>query len=85
VATFASGERKKASKTDRCDTEHAVCISVLFGSHACILQSFAGPRRRNLEIAAAMRKTFEPVIESVHFPRSEIAIYVQIIQSDGGE
>ncbi|BEI93197.1 uncharacterized protein CcaverHIS019_0508250 [Cutaneotrichosporon cavernicola] len=40
--------------------------------------------KRLVEIAAAIRQTFEPVIQTQLYPRSEIAIQVQVLQADGG-
>lgn len=40
--------------------------------------------RRLTEIGASIRQTFEPVIMSHLYPRSEISIYVQVLGSDGG-
>ncbi|KIL67475.1 hypothetical protein M378DRAFT_159291 [Amanita muscaria Koide BX008] len=40
--------------------------------------------KRILEMAAAIRSTFEPVIQTNLFPRSQIDIYVQVLQQDGG-
>ena len=40
--------------------------------------------RRLTEIGASIRQTFEPVILSHLYPRSEISIYVQVLGSDGG-
>ncbi|WVQ83871.1 hypothetical protein IAT38_006015 [Cryptococcus sp. DSM 104549] len=49
----------------------------------------AGARRtrgdkRLQEIGAAIRQTFEPVIMTQLYPRSEIAIHVQVLSADGG-
>jgi len=41
--------------------------------------------RRLLEIGAAVRQTFEPVILTHLYPRSEIAIQIQVLAADGGE
>lgn len=40
--------------------------------------------RRILELAAAIRQTFEPIIQTSLYPRSEISVFVHIIQQDGG-
>lgn len=40
--------------------------------------------RRLLEIASSIQSCFESVIVLGQFPRSEIDIYVQILQTDGG-
>lgn len=41
-------------------------------------------RRRILEIAATIKSTFEPVIQTSIYPRSQIDIFVQVLQQDGG-
>ncbi|TYJ54425.1 hypothetical protein B9479_004935 [Cryptococcus floricola] len=40
--------------------------------------------KRLLEIGAAIRQTFEPVILTHLYPRSEISIHVQVLAADGG-
>lgn len=40
--------------------------------------------RRTLELAAAIKSTFEPVIQTNLYPRTQIDIYIQVIQQDGG-
>ncbi|RIB05791.1 ribosomal protein S5 domain 2-type protein [Gigaspora rosea] len=40
--------------------------------------------RRLLEIASAVKQTFEPIIMTNLFARSQIDIYLQILQFDGG-
>lgn len=40
--------------------------------------------RRLLELAAAIKSTFEPVIQTGLYPRSQIDIIVEIHQQDGG-
>ncbi|KAL1919349.1 uncharacterized protein VTP21DRAFT_2042 [Calcarisporiella thermophila] len=40
--------------------------------------------KRSLEIAALVKQTFEPVVMTTLFPRSQIDIYLQILQHDGG-
>ncbi|KAJ1973703.1 Exosome non-catalytic core component [Dimargaris xerosporica] len=40
--------------------------------------------KRILEIATSIKQTFEPVIVSTVYPRSEIAIYLHLLQDDGG-
>ncbi|KAJ1514792.1 hypothetical protein HMI54_000574 [Coelomomyces lativittatus] len=41
--------------------------------------------RKNLEIQLQIRKTFESVIFTSQYPYSQINIYLQIMQSDGGQ
>ena len=40
--------------------------------------------RRELEIRRSVQKTFESVIMTQLFPRTQIDIFVQVLQSDGG-
>ncbi|CAD6586565.1 MAG: Exosome non-catalytic core component, partial [Tremellales sp. Tagirdzhanova-0007] len=40
--------------------------------------------KRLLEIGAAIRQTFEPVIMTHLYPRSEISIHIQVLSADGG-
>jgi exosome complex component RRP41 len=40
--------------------------------------------RRILEFAATIKATFEPVVQTSLYPRSQIDIFVQVIQQDGG-
>ncbi|KIM48794.1 hypothetical protein M413DRAFT_437969 [Hebeloma cylindrosporum] len=40
--------------------------------------------KRILEFAATIKSTFEPVIQTSLYPRSQIDIFVQVIQQDGG-
>ena len=37
-----------------------------------------------LEFAAAIKSTFEPVVQTNLYPRSQIDIYVHVLQQDGG-
>jgi exosome complex component RRP41 len=41
--------------------------------------------KRIQEIAAAVKNTFEPVILTHLYPRSEINIYIQVLSMDGGD
>jgi len=40
--------------------------------------------KRILEFAAAIKSTFEPAIQTSLYPRSQIDVFVQVIQQDGG-
>lgn len=44
----------------------------------------SGPNRRSKELSKVMREAFENVIISENFPKTQIEIYVEILQSDGG-
>ncbi|KAF8871766.1 ribosomal protein S5 domain 2-type protein [Infundibulicybe gibba] len=40
--------------------------------------------KRTLEMAATIKSTFEPVIQTNLYPRSQIDIFIQVLQQDGG-
>lgn len=40
--------------------------------------------KRILEFASTIKSTFEPVIQTNLYPRSQIDIYIQVLQQDGG-
>lgn len=40
--------------------------------------------RRHAEVALALKQTFETVVHTHLYQRSEIDVHVQILQSDGG-
>ena len=40
--------------------------------------------RRILELAATVKSTFEPVVQTSIYPRSQIDIFIQVLQQDGG-
>lgn len=50
----------------------------------CLQRSTSIISRRILEFAATIKSTFEPVIQTSLYPRSQIDIFVQVIQQDGG-
>jgi len=41
--------------------------------------------RRLIEAAHMIKKTFEPIIMTSLFPRSQIDIFIQVLQIDGGK
>lgn len=40
--------------------------------------------RRLLELAASIKSTFEPVVQTHLYPRSEIDVFIQVMEQDGG-
>ena len=44
----------------------------------------SGPNRRSKELSKVIKEAFENVIISENFPKTQIEIYVEILQSDGG-
>lgn len=76
IAAFSAGERRKRSRGDKCVTR--LSVQRFIRSSDCLFY------RRILEMAATIRSTFEPVIQTTLYPRSQIDIYVQVLQQDGG-
>jgi len=46
--------------------------------------SRSGPNRRSIEISKVIREAFEPVVLSNNFPRSQIEVYIEVVQAEGG-
>ncbi|MCP4646210.1 MAG: exosome complex exonuclease Rrp41 [bacterium] len=46
--------------------------------------SRSGPNRRSIEVSKVIREAFEPVVMTKKFPRSQIEVYVEVIQAEGG-
>lgn len=46
--------------------------------------SRSGPNRRSIEISKVIREAFEPVVLSGQFPRSQIEVYIEVVQAEGG-
>jgi len=44
----------------------------------------SGPNRRSKELSKVIKEAFENVIIAENFPKTQIEIYVEILQSDGG-
>lgn len=44
----------------------------------------SGPNRRSTELSKVIREVFENLIIAENFPRTQIDIYVDVLQSDGG-
>lgn len=74
VAAFSAGERRKRSRGDK-------QVFFLFLNFFRILNS---TYRRILEIASTLKSTFEPVVQTTLYPRSQIDVYVTVLQQDGG-
>lgn len=77
IAAFSTGERRKRSRGDK----------LVFTRKGQLLwmNRFADRiLRRILELASTIKSTFEPVILTSIYPRSQIDIFVQVLQQDGG-
>ncbi len=46
--------------------------------------SRSGPNRRSIEISKVIREAFEPVVLTALFPKSQIEVYVEVLQAEGG-
>jgi exosome complex component RRP41 len=44
----------------------------------------SGPNRRSKELSKVIKEAFENVVISENFPKTEISIFVEVLQSDGG-
>ncbi|GAB1526944.1 Exosome non-catalytic core component [Rhizoctonia solani] len=83
VCVFGPREAKNRSQT-----MHDKALINVEISEAAFSSSERRKRGRNdkrtLEFAASIRATFEPVVQVSIYPRSEIDIFVQVLQQDGG-
>ena len=46
--------------------------------------SRSGPNRRSIEISKVIREAFEPVVLTQLFPKSQIEVYIEVLQAEGG-
>ena len=46
--------------------------------------SRSGPNRRSIEISKVIREAFEPVVMTKNFPKSQIEVYIEVVQAEGG-
>ncbi|MBN2121909.1 exosome complex exonuclease Rrp41 [Candidatus Micrarchaeota archaeon] len=44
----------------------------------------SGPNRRSREISKVLREAFEPVVMLNQFPKTQIDVYVEVLQAEGG-
>jgi len=44
----------------------------------------SGPSRRSIELSKVIRETFQNIILAEEFPNTEIDIYIDVLQADGG-
>jgi len=83
VTVFGPREAKMRSQTIHDRANVNVEISVAAFSTGDRRQRSRGDKRI-LELASTIKSTFEPVIQTTLYPRSQIDVFVQIIQQDGG-
>ncbi|KAH9942786.1 ribosomal protein S5 domain 2-type protein [Amylocystis lapponica] len=83
VSVFGPREAKMRSQTMHDRANINVEVNVLpFSTGERRKRSRAD--RRILELASTIKATFEPVVQTALYPRSQIDIYVQVLQQDGG-
>ena len=75
MAAFSTSDRRQRSRGDK----WILIFFALFFYAPLIFKD-----RRILEFAATIKATFEPVVQTSLYPRSQIDIFVQVIQQDGG-
>ncbi|KAF8962684.1 exoribonuclease, exosome component 4 [Flammula alnicola] len=83
VSVFGPREAKMRSQTIHDRANINVEVSVAAFSTGDRRKRSRGDKRI-LEFAATIKSTFEPVIQTSLYPRSQIDIFVQVIQQDGG-
>lgn len=89
TAAFSSSERRSLSKHSRW-VGAGVCESVSGQGAAGMLPPFTLPPppkcrcRRAVETSAVISNAFESAVLSHLYPKSQIDIYVQVLQDDGG-
>ena len=44
----------------------------------------SGPNRRSIEISKVIREAFEHVVLTNQFPRTQIEVYIEVLQAEGG-
>ncbi|KAF5375635.1 hypothetical protein D9757_008555 [Collybiopsis confluens] len=83
VCVFGPREAKLRSQTfhDRANVNIEVGIAAFSSSER---RRRGRGDKRILEISQTLKSTFDPVIQSSLYPRSQIDIYVQVLQQDGG-
>lgn len=70
IAAFSTGDRRKRSRSDKYVlNQHYIMFNI---------------SRRILELAATIKSTFEPVVQTSLYPRAQIDIFIQVLQQDGG-
>ncbi|KAH9481534.1 Exosome complex component RRP41 [Psilocybe cubensis] len=83
VSVFGPREAKMRSQTIHDRANINVEISIAPFSTGDRRKRSRGDKRI-LEYAAAIKSTFEPAIQTSLYPRSQIDVFIQVIQQDGG-
>ncbi|KAF8150549.1 ribosomal protein S5 domain 2-type protein [Crassisporium funariophilum] len=83
VSVFGPREAKMRSHTihDRANINVEVAIAAFSTGDR---RKRSRGDKRILEFAATIKSTFEPVVQTNLYPRSQIDIFVQVLQQDGG-
>ncbi|KAJ3510340.1 hypothetical protein NLJ89_g4739 [Agrocybe chaxingu] len=83
VSVFGPREAKMRSQTMHDRANINVEVSVAAFSTGDRRKRSRGDKRI-LEFAATIKSTFEPVVQTGLYPRSQIDIFIQVVQQDGG-
>ncbi|TFK40078.1 ribosomal protein S5 domain 2-type protein [Crucibulum laeve] len=83
VSVFGPREAKMRSQTIHDRANINVEVSVAAFSTGERRKRSRGDKRI-LEIASTIKSTFEPVVQTNLYPRSQIDVFVQVLQQDGG-
>ncbi|GLB40616.1 putative 3' exoribonuclease family, domain 1 [Lyophyllum shimeji] len=83
VSVFGPREAKMRSQTMHDRANISVEVNVAAFSTGERRKRTRGDKRI-LELAATIKSTFEPVVQTNLYPRSQIDVYVQVLQQDGG-
>ncbi|KAJ3734190.1 ribosomal protein S5 domain 2-type protein [Lentinula guzmanii] len=83
VCVFGPREAKIRSQTyhDRANVNIEVAIATFSASER---RKRGRGDKRILELSQTLKSTFEPVIQTSLYPRSQIDIHIQVLQQDGG-
>ncbi|KAF8622589.1 hypothetical protein AX15_006933 [Amanita polypyramis BW_CC] len=83
VSVFGPREAKARSQTihDRANINVELSIAAFSASER---RKRSKSDKRIMEMAAAIKAAFEPVIQTSLYPRSQIDIFIQVLQQDGG-
>ena len=82
VAVYGPRQPSNAARTEEAEVEVEVNVAGFVQGER---KKRSKGDRRTVELAAAIKNTFEPIIMTHLYPRSQIDIYVNILAQDGGE
>ncbi|KAK0546596.1 Exosome non-catalytic core component [Tilletia horrida] len=85
VLVSVHGPHEAKSRADSQHDRATVAVHVSYSPWSGMERKKRGRSDRRLtELASALEDTFQPVVQTHLYPRSQIDIYVQVLQQDGG-